>query len=261
MVFSLLAIDIFLIVILLYLTICFLVILMSNHIGKTIAASSTQSYLEHLKTIFIRPHRWSYLLRINYFYSRTNKLYFCGYNLEDLIIFDVFRELAKSNQNQGFCWELSALVMLAINHKKAKLVYGDCLTENGEYTRHRWVELPHSVIDPAWYTPPIISKKRFYIDCKPQIIWTCDQKTFQNFPPTQFFKEKTQAPDTSYVFKQLLVYTRDNSGTPSFLGNSELFARVHQYTDGKTFLPVFITDEPITQAIFDQAVTSAMSKA
>jgi hypothetical protein len=172
------------------------------------------SYFDVWPTIFLHPHRWRDILLYSLILRAASKTYFCGYPLPAVIDRKLFEQLAKANDDCGFCYELSALTLLMLRTlKSAKLVQG---FDGEKHFKHAWVELrflgQDYVIDLAWNLVLFpFPKKYIYKKDHLESRWECPYTDFWAIPATQRFAELLSAAETSYIFSELSGYRPENT--------------------------------------------------
>ncbi|MCL1839623.1 hypothetical protein FWF89_01290 [Candidatus Saccharibacteria bacterium] len=238
---------------------CLLYLNIALAVGLKLKSFTEAAYhrRELRKSLFIliaHPHHWYLYLFYEHCLRRFDSYHLCGHTLKEFFISDSFQKLGRYN-GTGFCYVASTLAMLALNHKRSKIVRGYCLNKYGEKSFHSWVEVRYLgrrlCVDQVWFTPGIIPRKRFYAENKPDVVFTCPHRVFFGLSGIPLLTERLQSSETSYLFQEIIdaFYPRTRISFFGFYNVSGL-ERWLLNTDGRHFIDLDL-DRVIAKEVFE----------
>lgn len=168
-----------------------------------------------------------------------DEYYLCGYSICKLIMSELFGRLGDLN-DEGFCFTVSAAIMLALKDvKTARLVRGN-VREIGE---HSWVEIKYLgrfwVIDPLIYVGGFASRASYYRMQGVRVVVAYRYQQFWHDTAAEKFYKRLSYPATSCVFVDLFWYYTpvedireklgERKGEPQFCASGQYYIFAPEY--------------------------------
>lgn len=137
---------------------------------------------------------------------QLGNFYFCGHNLCDILERRFFYRYGQFI-GHGFCYETSALMMLALrNNPTARIVKGTFLHRDRPCA-HLWVEFwayrHWWVLDPCEPESFIFLRSSYYEAKRMKIISRCRYLKFWSYSSVRKLYRKLRQPQTSFLFCEL----------------------------------------------------------
>ena len=136
-----------------------------------------------------------------------------GFSVWELLATDFFYRIGKY-LGHGLCYEVAALLMLVYRDypEETRLVFADCMMDDGERTDHAWFEFKaHHLwwaIDPAWYAPTPRLRIMHKLMARARYERVIGNDEFWGNKLAQQFYQALKKPETSYLFYELSLFRR-----------------------------------------------------
>ena len=151
--------------------------------------------------------------------EEAKKTYLVGFKISRWLETNAFRRFIAWYQVDGFCYALSALMMLMtrdINAKEIRIARGKIdrkeNNEDDDECRHSWLEIkiPYTgwyVLDLSWMLPRLIRRRTYMKETHLKTYWICNYDEFWALPYSRMMRDAIEKQETSYIFTSLLAYS------------------------------------------------------